>query len=421
MATVGIVCPSAPSHLYSAGSLGRELTSRGHRVILFGTSGAEPFARAAGVDFHPYGLREFSAAANAEWFARLGRLRGTRALREVERLLATRAAVRLAELPAAARGLGVDALLVDQCSAEGGSIAERLDVPFMSVCSSILLNRDADVPPFNTLWHYSPSLWARNRNRVGNWFLDCLTSTSRRVIIEQRRRWGLPHRPRQNDLHSTLAQLCQQPEAFEFPRRHLPRCLHFTGPFQDAASRAAVDFPYERLSDQPLVYASMGTLLTPNPEVFHCIAEACSGLDLQLVLSTGRAPIPDDLDRSVLAVQFAPQIELLSRATLGITHAGLSSVLQCLNSAVPMVAIPVSSDQPGIAARLQWSGAGEYVPIAQLNSKRLRKAVIRVLHDPGYREHAMRLSGAIQRAGGVARAADLVEQVLTTGEPVFAR
>ena len=336
-------------------------------------------------------------------------------------MLAARAAVRLAELPDAARNLGVDALLVDQVSPEGGTIAERLDVPFISVCSSIALNRDPDVPPFNTHWRYSTRFAARARNLLGNWWLDRVTATSRKVITEQRRRWGLAPRSQANSLYSTLAQLCQQPAAFEFPRRDRVPCLHFTGPYQDVASREDIDFPYGRLTDQPLLYASMGTLFNRDPQVFRCIAEACRGLDVQLVLSTGGAPIPDGLDESVLAVSYAPQIELLSRATLAITHAGLSTVLQCLNNAVPMVAIPVSADQPGTAARLQWSGAGEFVPIARLNRSCLRAAVLTVLGNPGYREHAMRLRTAITSAGGVVRAADIVEQVLATGEPVLAR
>ena len=152
------------------------------------------------------------------------------------------------------------------------------------------------------------------------------------------------------------------------------------------------------------------------------------------MLSSGGAPIPDgladgladDLGESVLAVSYAPQLELLPRATLAITHGGLSTVLQCLSNAVPMVAIPVSADpspapQPSTAARLQWSGAAEFVPIARLNRARLRAAVLTVLGNPRYREHATRLRTAITNAGGVARAADIVELVLATGEPVLAR
>ena len=159
--------------------------------MLFATPDGEPFAQAAGIDFHPYGQCHFSPEVNAQRMARLGRLNGVRALREAERLLAARAALRLAEVPDAARQQDVDALLVDQSSPDGGTIAERLDVPFVSVCGALLLNRDPDVPPFNTLWRYRTSVWARTRNRLGNLILDRITATSRRVTADYRRSWRL--------------------------------------------------------------------------------------------------------------------------------------------------------------------------------------------------------------------------------------
>jgi len=421
MATLGMVCPTTASHLYSAAALGHELAGRGHRVVIFGTPDGEPYARAAGLDFYALGQRQFCADANARWFAELAQMSPRRANIEVERLLTTRAAMRLAELPEAVRRLHIDALLVDQSSPEGGTVAERLDLPFVSVCAAMLLNRDADVPPFNTHWRYSPAPWARLRNHLGYLLLDRLTAGSRRIIGEYRQRWNLPPLRRPNDHYSKLAQICQQPAEFEYPRRHLPRCLHFTGPFERPASRAPVEFPYERLSGQPLIYASMGTLHNRIPGVFARIARACAGLDAQLVIATGGAPHPSDVDESILVVTYAPQLELLSRAALAITHAGMGTVLHCLGRGVPMVAIPIASEQPGLAARVAWSGAGEYIPLARLRVTRLREAVSRVLYQPTYREHALRLRDAIQRAGGVVRAADVVEQVLNTGLPVWGR
>jgi zeaxanthin glucosyltransferase len=44
---------------------------------------------------------------------------------------------------------------------------------------------------------------------------------------------------------------------------------------------------------------------------------------------------------NALVVRNAPQIELLKRAILCITHAGLNTTLEALAQGVPMVAIPV--------------------------------------------------------------------------------
>ncbi|WLT39734.1 hypothetical protein NON20_10065 [Synechocystis sp. B12] len=63
-----------------------------------------------------------------------------------------------------------------------------------------------------------------------------------------------------------------------------------------------------------------------------------------------------------LVVNYAPQLELLQRTALTITHAGLNTTLECLNNAVPMVAIPIANDQPGVAARIAWAGVGNLFP-----------------------------------------------------------
>ncbi|MFZ0710133.1 MAG: glycosyltransferase, partial [Terrimicrobiaceae bacterium] len=62
---------------------------------------------------------------------------------------------------------------------------------------------------------------------------------------------------------------------------------------------------------------------------------------------------------SPIVVPFAPQLELLRRAALTITHAGLNTALESLNQGVPMVAIPIPNDQPEVASRLEWLGGAK--------------------------------------------------------------
>ena len=62
------------------------------------------------------------------------------------------------------------------------------------------------------------------------------------------------------------------------------------------------------------------------------------------------------------------QLEILQKATLTITHAGMNTTLECLSNAVPMVAIPIANDQPGVAARIAWTGAGAAIPLKRYKS-----------------------------------------------------
>jgi MGT family glycosyltransferase len=404
--------------------LGHELQRRGHRVTLFGILDAQPKTLAAGLEFWAIAQEESPSGSTAESLAQLGKLEGLAALRYTINLLKKQAITLLRDTPEALKQAGVEALLVDQAAPEGGTVADFLDIPFITVCSALVLNQDANVPPFNTLWGYSPAWWARLRNQASYQLLNRITRPIRKVIDEYRREWKLPEHLSLNDNYSPLAQVSQQPAEFEFPRQTLPDYFHFTGPYHDSTGRVPVDFPYEKLTGQPLIYASMGTLQNRQQKVFQCIAEACVGLDAQLVISLGGSGSPESLQGlpgDPLVVGYAPQLELLKKATLTITHAGLNTTLECLTDGVPMVAIPIAHEQPGIAARIAWTGAGELVPLSRLSVSRLRGAIQRVLTQESYRKNATRLKEAIRRAGGVSRAADIIEQAVSTGKPVLAQ
>jgi MGT family glycosyltransferase len=167
-----------------------------------------------------------------------------------------------------------------------------------------------------------------------------------------------------------------------------------------------------------LIYASLGTLVNRVASMFRVIAEACDGLEAQLVISTGNGVSPEalgNLPGDPIVVSYAPQMDLLRRATLAVTHAGLNTVLEALSTGLPMVAIPVTNDQPGVAARLAWIGAGEAIPNTKVTLEGLRAAVVRVRSDPSYRAAAERVRDAIKAGGGAPRAAELIEQHLGLG------
>jgi MGT family glycosyltransferase len=166
----------------------------------------------------------------------------------------------------------------------------------------------------------------------------------------------------------------------------------------------------------------MGTLQNQIQQVFREIAEACEGVNAQLVISLGGGAKPEQipaLPGNPLVVEYAPQLELLSRAALTITHAGLNTVLESLSAGVPMVAIPVGNDQPGVAARVKWLGAGERLSFKRLRADRLRTLVKKVLEEERYRLQARRLMLEIKRTNGVKRAADVIAQVLQEQRPVL--
>ncbi|WP_424096209.1 glycosyltransferase [Moorena producens] len=423
MTHFGIICPAAASHLNLMTTLGYELKQRGHRVTVLGIEDAQPKVLAAGLEFQVIGKSDFPKGSTKDSFTRLGHLRGFKAFEYTMNRMMNVAKIFLRDAPEVIKAAGIEVLLVDQASPEGGTIAEYLDIPFVTVCAAVILNREISVPPFFSSWNYDPSWRGLLRNRVGYAPLDIIVVQSLKTVVnEYRKQWNLSTYNKPNQNYSKLAQLSQQPAEFEFPRRKLPSCFHFTGPYSNPASREAAPFPYEKLTGKPLIYASMGTLQNRLLWIFQRIAKACVGLDAQLVITLGGAASPESLPElpgNPIVVSYAPQLELLQKATLTITHAGMNTTLESLSNGVPMVAIPIANDQPGVAARIAWTGTGEVIPLGKVRVEKLKNAIKRVLTEDSYKNNAFRLQEAIRRAGGVSRAADIIEQVVATGKPVI--
>lgn len=423
MAHIGILCPPSTGHLNTMTPLGYVLKQRGHQVTVFAIPDAKSKILAAGLEHWEMGASEFPVGWAAQSLLELGQLRGVAAVQRTVQIVTESAAMNLREAPAAMREARVDLLLVDQVTPEGGTIAEFLDIPFISICSALILNQEETIPPFFTTWPYSQSWWAIQRNRLTYKLAGIAAQPYQRLLNGYRQQWKLPLHDGDNQAYSRLAQLSQQPAELEFPRQKLPACFHFTGPYHNIESREPAPFPFERLNGKPLIYASLGTVQNRLLWVFRTIAAACADLDAQLVLSLGGATAPEalpDLPGTPLVVRYAPQLELLPRASLTLTHAGMNTTLECLSHGIPMVAIPITNDQPGVAARIQWAGAGRMVPLQQLSASKLRAAIQQVLQEPSYKQQALRLQRAIEQAGGAQRAAEIIETVLATGKPVLA-
>lgn len=421
MTHFGLFCPTATGHLNTLLPLGCELQKRGHRVTVFQVADAEAAIRASGLAFYPLGTTTFPLGTMSQITDRLGELKGLAAVRHSIEWLRQTTQMILADAPQAIQATGVDLLIIDQIMVEGETLAEYVGLPFITVCSALPIHRDPTIPPFITNWHYSNTPWAYWRNAGGQALINRLTQPITQTIQAYRQQHNLPLYPQGHQPFSPLLQLCQEPAAFEYPRTTLPPWFHFTGPWHDRQSRPTIPFPFEQLSDLPLVYASMGTLQNRQQWIFEGIAQACASLPVQLVISLGnrQAQLPPNLPGNPLVVPYAPQIDLLQRASLTITHAGLNTTLESLRYGVPMVAIPITNDQPGVAARIAWNQAGLVVPPNRFSVPRLRTAIQQVLTESRYRQNAIRLQQAIHQSGGVPLAADLVEQVVESHQPVL--
>ncbi len=396
-------------------ALARTLQLRGHEVVIFGIADTEARVRAAGIEFRTIGMEDYPPGTLKKLDEHLARLNGFAALRFTLEQVRNSGRMVRRDGPEAVRAAKVEALLVDETNS-AGNVADYLGLPWISIALVPPLLQDDRFPPFWLGWPARQDRLSRLRNRIAISLLMQMGAPVFRDVNKQRSAWGLKTFRRPEESLSRLAKITQLPEALEFEfAGEKPAGLYYTGPWVHSGQRPAIEFPWERLDGRPLIYASMGTLQNGSEAIFRTIAEACAGLDAQLLISLGGGLDPARLGKlagNPLVVSYAPQLEILKRAALVITHAGINTVLESLCEGVPMVAVPLAHDQPGVAARVKARGACEAVPLRKLNAARLRKAVMLVLQDARYREAAQALQRNMQGLDGPGRAADLIEQVL---------
>lgn len=414
---IALVCPELTGHLNPMTALGRELAWRGHRVSVVAAPVARPWADRAELGFLPIAVREHESGEAAADRDTLGRLTGFAALRFTGKLLGKSTAAGLRDLPAAFDGAGIDAVVADQVSPAGSAVAEATGRPFAVACNALAMNQESRVPPGMLGWTYRPGLLGRARNAAGNLLLTAAARPILTRIDRYRRANGLPRHTGGLISDSGLAHVAQQPAFFDFPRCHLPDHFHYTAPWHESNRDKQVDFPWDRLDGRPLVYASLGTLQNRLARVFRAIADGCSALDVQLVLSLGRADAAWDgpTPKNAIVVPFAPQLALLDRAAMAITHAGLNTALEGLARGLPLLCMPVTNDQPGVANRVRWLGAGLVLPPRRATAGRVRAAVTELLADPCYRTAANRCRDRLAGVRGPGLAADIIDKAFATG------
>ena len=399
-------------------ALARKLQSREHDVVFISMPDGEASVRAAGLTFLPCGVKEYPLGSLKERLRWLSKLQGEEALQATLQNVAVRTEAMLNSLPAILTEAGVEGVVLDTVLFYAELAPMSLGMPYTHVADALHFDYSGYTPLCFYDWPHEATPAARARNRKGvGLFFERLESTiavakafAKRTGIKVD--WDDP-----SATISKLAWITQTPRAFDFESAHWPSEFHYTGPFHDGAGRIEVGFPWDRLTGEPLIYASMGTLMNGLADVYRTIAAATARQKgVQLVLSIGDQLDPEQIGpipSNTILVQRAPQLELLKRASVCITHGGLNTVLESLAQGVPQVAIPVTVDQPGVAARIAEKKTGLYVPLKELSESRLSLLLDQLLNDATYRHRARYFRKVIAETDGLSKAANLLERAFT--------
>ncbi|HEV2578129.1 MAG TPA: nucleotide disphospho-sugar-binding domain-containing protein [Acidobacteriaceae bacterium] len=412
MAHLGVLCYHGAGHLNPLIALSRELASRGHAVTFFLPSDMESQIREQGLGFVPIDVSRIEPKvdssglknhATSEWHEDL-RARLCRFDQEI--------GVYIREYLAAISDSGIDALLMGEITLTGPTVAEILHIPYCVVSTSI---------PHNFGWDARRALPPRRTGqkecdaRIFEVTIFSMKGPVLQILNRHRREMGLESLSDIGATFPELAHVTQWPKCLDIERQELPERFFYAGPFVDEMGRCSVDFPWHKLNGQPLIYASLGTTRKADPEIYQRIASACAGLNLQLVITLGgRRNLESfaNLPGNPIVVANAPQLDLLKRADLVITHAGPNTVLETLLSGLPMLALPLALDQPAVAARLETLGLAEVLSVQHCSEWEIRAAVLRLLTESRFRESATAVQSQLQSLCGAKQAASILERAI---------
>jgi MGT family glycosyltransferase len=354
-------------------ALARKMLTRGHTVVFIGIPDIGDTIRSAGLTFAPYCEKEFPVGSLDKYLAPISRLHGLAAVQSTNlHLTPGLAKAAFEHLPQLIKKIGVEALVIDTLHRFLELIPMSLNIPCVHIWNTLHIDGTGTTPACIYDWPHEDTPGARTRNLEGLKKLGGMASPSLDIAKAYAEKAGL-----QIDWTNPataiprLAVITQTPKEFDFQGIPWPPQFRYAGPFHESEGHASIPFPWEKLNDKPLIYASLGTLVNGLDHVYKIILEAVEKLpEAQVVLSIGTNIDPDNLEpipRDTIVVRRAPQIELLKRAALCITHAGLNTTLESLARGVPMVAIPIAFDQPGTSARIAHHGVGEFVDLDNLS------------------------------------------------------
>ena len=179
------------------------------------------------------------------------------------------------------------------------------------------------------------------------------------------------------------------------------------------------DFTIENGENKKVIYISLGTIANTDLEFYkRCFEALGSNKDLTVIMSIGNKTDIKDLEKipeNFKVYNYVPQLEVLKKVDLFITHGGMNSSSEGLYNSVPLVVVPQFGDQPVVAKRVEELGAG----IALMENRSvqaIRSAVNKILSDDSYKENAKKIGESLKACGGYKKAAEAIYEAIDNVE-----
>lgn len=308
---------------------------------------------------------------------------------------------RIPELLDRVRMENADCIIYDPICLWGNALAKILNIPAVTFCVSWVISKDSSMrPQMDRLTNLKMMpvmlklLWTKWKLQIRHRFRIPMLHPSEGFTAAE-------------DLNIVSLPRQLQPDAENFDDRYvfigssiLPNIVDYD-----------VEFPFEQLDDRPILYISLGTSFFDLPDFFKTCIDAFANTRWLVVMATWKDLGLSNLPSNFIVNSLVPQLQLLKRTSLYITHGGTGSVMGSLWYGIPLVIVPQMPEQFLTANLVTESGLGITIPPPDVNTETLCYAV-NTVDTPAYRKRLLEMQIAIQKEGGYHRAADEIQNWL---------
>ena len=423
-------------HVLGTFNLAKQLRSRGHEIAYLSIPDFKELIENQSFRFVPFAEDIMPAGFNNRSFS------GYWSRRRYNESIFSRYMEKLTDgtLDRALQSVKPDLLICDPFLSYVAIRAISLGIPAMHLFSSLFLYENPEIPPVITYmfprsriatlmaWKYM-FLRFFFFKKLKNIFTAEFRHPARMhhlvdAYLQVARKSGFPcikdRTYRLNEIGFNLAVpdivLCTR--AFQFPG-NIPKQRIYLGNFVDYGRK---DSQIElNLDDRPVIYCSLGTAASTYPysDRFYGAVRKAGEMrrDWQFVLqiSDEKKIRNYESTENLQILKWVPQLFLLKRASVTVTHGGLNSIMECVNSGVPMVIVPGLRDQPGNAARAVYQNIALTAKMRDIEPSRLAGLIAEAMDSREIKAGLKRMKEMIEHENGLAESVSFIESYATSG------
>ncbi len=379
-----------PAHGHTNPTLGvvRELVSRGHEVRYYSYNIMREKIESAGATFISCDGYDTEQKLSAKDSARVGKdlAFSTKILVDTTLALDDKVCQEMAELKP-------DCIVADSMALWGKAVALKLGIPFVSSTTTFAFNQ-----------HSAKVM----KQGIGDLFKMILSIPKTAKQIKRLQCKGYPVKnildiiASDDNTHTIVYTSPEfQPCSETFSEKYA-----FVGP----SIRSATE-KIEKKRDK-LIYISMGTVNNDMMLFYKTCIATLANTDYQVIMSVGNLVSVEDfgeLPENISVYSHVDQIAVLKQADVFVSHCGMNSVSESLYFEVPLVMLPQTSEQKGVAERVFQLGAG--IKLDKSDGAFVLNAINKIFSDSTYKQNAVKVSDGFKNCSGAKGAADKIIQV----------